>query len=768
MNRALPGPWFSKAWKLEGRSLPRFGPWGTNRAGLALAIGLAALTAAAAGNGSITNAHHEARFGKPIPFRKIPGTAGTMAIEISGRNLYALEDRGLSVFDISDPRNPKRLGHVGGMGNVRQLRVSGTTAFLSSRQCGLWAVDVSDDRNPRIVSNFDGVEMATGLDVAGDVAFLGHRVFGIQCVDISDPARMKHLSSLRTDESQSVHYRNGLLWSGDWAGGEVTAIDVSNLLAPKAISRIALDGYGDGMCLRGNILFASTGQHKKSGPPELRHGAGHGLDIFDVSDPRQPAKLSRVSFPDIYFGPCDYWTPRISGDYCFAADTVNGVFLVDVSDLEKPGILGNLILPKRDPENPDIAVPFTQIVNPDIPQGDPVSSIAVGDGVLYISGGYTGIYVADLPGIARRESRDFGALPKLPGDRFDAQETGFHTSGAELSNPTRAVAIKGDIAYTANVWDGVRIYRLSEQGIAQIGRSDIRYAADVKRSGDRLYVAEGQNGIGVYRMVSETGLEEIGRLAVLDKTFNFVQFLWAFDGCDVVPASCATTRIHFVDFSNPSRPRIIGGESGTGLLYNNYAGQNLVKGRYFGLSRTFGGLQIFDLRDNAKKLIWHDTFPLCSQTGTIAAFGDDFLVMRCCGYAFFDPEKPVPTRDMRRLAFPGQGDLCPDIPDDSAISRAMFPKSEWEGQVNVDQKTGKVAVANRMFKNCHIYDFSDKANPKLLKRIELNANPNVPAFWKGRVVLPCGYSGLLLEKQAVVSRPLPRPPQPPEGPGSNP
>lgn len=714
------------------------------------ALCLAAWASVAAGDGTILNAHKEARFGKPIAFRKVPGTAGTMALEVSGRRLYALEDRGLSVFDISAPGHPKRLGHVGGMGNVRQLRVRGTTAFLSSRQCGLWAVDVSDDGNPRILSNFDGVEMATGLDVAGDVAFLGHRVFGIQCVDVSDPARMKHLSSLRTDESQTVRYHNGLLWSGDWAGGEITAIDVSNLLAPKAVSRIALDGYGDGMCMRGTILFASTGQHKKSGPPELRHGAGHGLDIFDVSDPCRPVKLSRVSFPDIYFGPCDYWMPRISGDHCFAADTVNGLFLVDISDPGKPAIVGNLILPKRDPENPARAVPYSQIVDPAIPQGDPVSSIAVGDGVVYIAGNYTGIYLADFPGIARPDAHGVGALPRLPTRPFEAREEGFHTSGAELSNPTRAVALRGDIAYTANVWDGVGIHRLSETGITRIGRAPIPYAADVKRSGDRLYVAEGQNGIGVYKVVSDTGLEEIGRLAVLDKSFNFVQFLWAFDGCDVVPASCGTPRIHFVDFSDPSHPRIIGSGSGEGLLYNNYGGQRLVKGRYFGLSRTFGGLQVFDLRDGGR-LVWHDRFPLCSQTGTLAAFGDEFLVMRCGGYAFLDPEKPVPTRDMQRHAFPGQGELCPDIPDDSAISRAMFPKSEWEGQVNVDPESGRVAVANRMFKNCRIYDFSDRANPRLLKKMELNANPNVPAFWKGRVVLPCGYSGLLLEKQDPIS-----------------
>lgn len=56
-----------------------------------------------------------------------------------------------------------------------------------------------------------------------------------------------------------------------------------------------------------------------------------------------------------------------------------------------------------------------------------------------------------------------------------------------------------------------------------------------------------------------------------------------------------------------------------------------------------------------------------------------------------------------------------------------------------------MAIANRIFKNIRVYDFSDRGNPKLLRSASLNANPNVPAFWKGFVVLPGGYSGLLLE-----------------------
>jgi hypothetical protein len=703
--------------------------------------------AASGQDGFMTNAHPGEEYGKAIPFRKIPGTAGTLALEISGGRLYALESGGLSIYNIDDPTHPRKLGHVGGMGNVRQLRVRGKTAFVTSRQFGLWAVDVSNETKPVILSNFDAVEMATGLDVAGDVAFIGNRVYGIQCVDVSDPSRMKHLSSYTTDESQSVLYRDNLLFSGDWAGGEVTVIDVSDLSAPKTLSGIKLDGYGDGMAVRGNTLFASTGQHRKSGPEEGRHGAGHGLDIFDITDPRKPVKLSRVKFPTYYFGPCDYWTPRISGNLCFASDTINGLFLVDIADLKRPEIIGNLVLPKVDPENPEIVVPFKQIADPAIIQGDPISSIAVGDGVLYMSGNFTGIYLAEFPAQAKPEPRDTGRLPQLPAKPYQGEGTEhFHTSGPEPSNPTRGVAIHGDIAYTANVWDGLGIHRLSEGGVERIGRVDVKYAADVKRSGDRLYVAEGRYGIGVYQIRSATEVVEIGRLSVLEPTLNFVQFLWAFEDSNIVAATCAGTKVSFVDFTDPENPEIVHGRSGGQLLYGSYGSQKLAGGRYFSIARHCGGLMIFDLKEGKPKDVWYDTFPLCSQTGGVAAFGDELLVMRAGGYAFLDPAKPVATKELPRHKFPGQDQLPDDVPDESAISRAMFPKGEWEGLPNHDPASGKLAVANRIFKSLHIHDFTDKAAPKVLKRIPLNSNPYPPAFWKGRVVVPGGYSGLLVEK----------------------
>ena len=81
------------------------------------------------------------------------------------------------------------------MGNVRQLRVRGKTAFLTTRQCGLWAVDVSDETNPKIISNFDAVEMATGLDVVGDVAFAPWRLTAISLMRRMSGTALKSTNS---------------------------------------------------------------------------------------------------------------------------------------------------------------------------------------------------------------------------------------------------------------------------------------------------------------------------------------------------------------------------------------------------------------------------------------------------------------------------------------------------------------------------------------------------------------------------------------------
>ena len=90
----------------------------------------------------------------------------------------------------------------------------------------------------RVRSHFDCCELATGVDVAGDVVFLGQRQNGVEFIDVSDPDNPAHIAMRKTDESQSVKYRDGYVYSGDWGSGKLTVFDARDM---KNIRQVAYE-----------------------------------------------------------------------------------------------------------------------------------------------------------------------------------------------------------------------------------------------------------------------------------------------------------------------------------------------------------------------------------------------------------------------------------------------------------------------------------------------------------------------------------------------
>ena len=45
-----------------------------------------------------------------------------------------------------------------------------------------------------------------------------------------------------------------------------------------------------------------------------------------------------------------------------------------------------------------------------------------------------------------------------------------------------------------------------------------------------------------------------------------------------------------------------------------------------------------------------------------------------------------------------------------------------------------------------VYDFSEPENPKLLGKYKMPSNAGVPDFYKGKVLVPCGYAGLMIQE----------------------
>jgi hypothetical protein len=54
-----------------------------------------------------------------------------------------------------------------------------------------------------------------------------------------------------------------------------------------------------------------------------------------------------------------------------------------------------------------------------------------------------------------------------------------------------------------------------------------------------------------------------------------------------------------------------------------------------------------------------------------------------------------------------------------------------------------------------VFDIGDIAQPRCQREYSLFGHPGACAFWNGRLVIPAGYQGLLLERAEAAQRSAP-------------
>ena len=59
---------------------------------------------------------------------------------------------------------------------------------------------------------------------------------------------------------------------------------------------------------------------------------------------------------------------------------------------------------------------------------------------------------------------------------------------------------------------------------------------------------------------------------------------------------------------------------------------------------------------------------------------------------------------------------------------------------------GLVVLTDRICRRVALYDFKDVHKPVLLKFWKVSGNPDTAVFFNGKVVIPCGYQGVLMQK----------------------
>lgn len=641
-----------------------------------------------------------------LSYEKVYGVGPTQAVEAVGNRLYAAGRGVFHVLDSSDPAKPRLLGKVEGLGNTRQIFVDGTTAYVTARQDGLWLIDVSDPAKPTVISHYDTVEMATGIWVSGQVAFVATRQYGVELIDVSDPRKPRHLSALKTGEAQSCWGRDGLLYIGDWAPKKMIVADVRDPRNPKIIGEAELDGYGDGGCLRDNLCYAATGHHSRLADKEAAHGKGHGLEIFDVSQPGSPVFLSRVKFPayhKIYF---DMWSARVAGDHCVVADTWNGLFVVNVSDPKRAKIVARAELPKIPEEG----------------ESDPVGGVALGEGVIYAAGIYTGLYVVKAPGMAVPAQREPDAGVKVVEQTVEpAAPEGFAVYRPE--GQVRSVTVVDDVAWAACGIAGIQAVRLGDAPslIAQTPGKGVVFHVAV--AGDRLYAAENNAGLGIYRIEPSMQLTEIGRLVV--PGYNIKQVACPPPGRFAL-FHCGGATAFVADVSDPAAPKVVLRDPQVGLFYGDQLVPEMLGGRYLVAFWQRSGPAWYDV--SGEKPVHLGNTP------------DERMYSFANGACLLKDKLLVVQRNKLYWIEPGE------MRDLQTLPTYEAPGRQFAGRPTTDGR--QLALSRRPNRQVQVYDISDLQTPRFLREYELPGHPGACGFWQGRLVIPAGYTGLLVERSA--------------------
>jgi len=650
------------------------------------------------------------------------------AVSVEGDILYAGSGDVIVSYDISSPLEPRMLCALPGFDQVRQLVVRDGFVYVVSRETGMRIVDARNPESMKIRSRFDSVEFATGIDVAGTVAFLSERINGVEVVDVSDPDNPEHVCIRKTRESQSNIYRDGYLYSGEWAAGQVTVFDAHDLSDFHIIRKLELGGFGDGVCIDGNYLYASTGHdarhHRCKTCGDDPVGAGHGLDIFDLSNPAKPKHLSRVDFPVFAPKERDFWTPRVSNGIAFCCDSHNGLFAVDVRNPKKPELLDELLIPTDN----------------SIQRSKCPSSLAIGRGCVYVIFNPGGLYVIPVSGVEPPKQEE-GYLPEgiRYRETYPTDTTAFHVYRPSAAGQARTVRLRGDYVYAAFGDAGLHILKITDGGFERIGELPGGHrVTDCCFIGEKMLTAEGLDGFALYELDGPATFREIARRSPFAGNVAF--WCWPLDDHRALVSSRSKPYdiLDLNDFNAAESPATIS----CTCQWDKYPADGATDG-YLPILNPYVGL-VWLVMDGDDIQIRNDGRP--KDPTNVSGSQMNGLCRLDSGRFFYTTRKPG-TGEMdggyyALVGTDGHIDRVLPLPDVPAFGNGK--DAYFTGIPRTDGHI--LLITNRSQRKAVVYDLADPETPVVKRAYTLSGHPDTGALYQGRAIIPAGHQGVIMEK----------------------
>jgi len=484
-------------------------------------------------------------------------------IAVSGSAAYVADGpSGLQIIDVSDPSNPVLLGSFDTPGNAFGLATSGSLVYVADRRSGLQVIDLSDPSNPVLLGNYDTPGDALGIAVSGSAAYVADGGSGLQVIDVSDPSNPAPLGSYKTPgNAMAITVSGSTAYVADFGSG-LQVIDLSDPSNLTPLGHLDTPGYARDIAVSGSVAYVAD---------------DGSLQIIDVSDPPNPAPLGS------YKTPGRAWGVAVSGSIACVADGNTGIQIIDVSDSSAPALLGSFETPGN-----ALAVAVSgslayvaddlaglQIIDVSDPS-EPAwlgrcdtpgsaSGVAVHGSVAYVADGGSGLQIIDVSDPSK---------PVILGSH--------ETSGSAL-----AVAVSGNLAYVADGWEGLQVIDVSDPSSpVQLSRYETQAVCEaVAASGSVAYVVE-TGSLQLIDMSDPSNPALLGSYETSRPAFD----LTVSGGVAYLADGWAGLQV--IDVSDPSNPALLGGHDTPG-----YSVGIAVSGSMAYVADSGSGLQIFDVSD---------------------------------------------------------------------------------------------------------------------------------------------------------------------------
>src|SRR5437667_6209865 len=203
---------------------------------------------------------------------------------------------GLHVLDLSDPPQPRRLGHSSAPKDARDVKVLGDYALVADFYSGLHVLDIRNPAAPVPVARYQTAGNPMALAVANGRAYLAEW-WSLQIFDLATITNPRLLGTYDQYETilRDVKARGSHAFLA--AGDGLIVIDATRPEQPVRVAQVPTGGHAYQLQIVGERIFLAAGEE--------------GLEVFDISNPVQPQRVGGA----FTFGPAR--AADIAGDYAF-------------------------------------------------------------------------------------------------------------------------------------------------------------------------------------------------------------------------------------------------------------------------------------------------------------------------------------------------------------------------------------------------------------------------------------------------------------------